>query len=274
MVAEAQTCINASDAEAQERLIRSEAEACGLVGPRSSLDDLKVQYGSNPGFLPKIDDLMRRFGSMRRTRPDGNCFYRAYVYGIFEALAAQPSLLPAFTARMRGSLDFCMSAGYEQVAIEDFYEEFLSCLDRLAAAAASSEGVVGGPSASGGSAAAPATPDELLSECDGYLICWARCLTSAFLKQHAEEYVAFLTSHLTIAQFCAQDVDPMARDADHLQIAALSRYLGMPVSVVYLDQSDGDRAATHVFKDESQASEFPAVHLLYRPGHYDLIYPI
>eukprot|EP00446_Apocalathium_sp_SHHI-4_P016301 CAMPEP_0177219738 /NCGR_PEP_ID=MMETSP0367-20130122/36521_1 /TAXON_ID=447022 ORGANISM="Scrippsiella hangoei-like, Strain SHHI-4" /NCGR_SAMPLE_ID=MMETSP0367 /ASSEMBLY_ACC=CAM_ASM_000362 /LENGTH=271 /DNA_ID=CAMNT_0018669481 /DNA_START=54 /DNA_END=869 /DNA_ORIENTATION=+ len=257
--------------QAHEQEIRNEAEACALVSPKTSLDDLKAQYASNPGFLPKIDNLGQRFSTMRRTRPDGNCFYRAYTYGIFELIASEPEMLAAFASRVKGSLDFCVSAGYEKVAIEDFYEEFISCLDRLAAAA-------GAPSVSGDAASAaavaPATPDELLAECDGYLVCWTRCLTSAFLKVHAEEYVAFLTSHDSIAQFCAQEVDPMAKDADHLQITALSRYFGVPVCVVYLDQSTGDTAAEHVFREDGDATtKVPTVYLLYRPGHYDLIYP-
>lgn len=238
--------------------MKEEVEVVALVGEKEPLDFLKVHYAGNPGFLPKVEGLSQRFSATRRTRPDGNCFYRAYLYGIFENLVGQPTLLHAFSERTRGSLDFCEGAGYERVAIEDFYDEFCSCLARL-----DSEG------------ASVRTVDELLLESDGYLVCWTRCLTSAFLKRHSEEYVAFLSSHSSIAAFCAQEVDPMARDADHLQITALSRYFGVPVTVVYLDRSEGDVAVEHTFADAGGATcPFPVVHLLYRPGHYDLIYPL
>mmetsp|Transcript_43927 Transcript_43927/g.99243 ORF Transcript_43927/g.99243 Transcript_43927/m.99243 type:complete len:260 (-) Transcript_43927:41-820(-) len=240
---------------AHEREVKGEAESVALVGPRLSLDVLKAQYADNVGFLPKVESLGRRFGAMRRTRPDGSCFYRAYIFGIFEQLLGQKERHAAFSARAKAALDYCVEVGYEKVAIEEFYEEFASCLERLAVEGAS-----------------VATLEAILEENDGYLVCWARCLTSAYLKHHAEEYGAFLTSHSSIQQFCAQEVDPMATEADHLQIVALSSYFGVPVCVVYLDRSEGEVAAEHLFQEGS--GPFPPVHLLYRPGHYDVIYPL
>lgn len=247
-----------SDILAHEREVKCEAESVALVGPRLPLDVLRAQYEDNPGFLPKVESLRKRFGALRRTRPDGNCFYRAYIFGIFEQLLGSKERHAAFAARAKGALDYCVAVGYEKVAIEEFYEEFASCLDSLAVEGATA-----------------ATVEAIVEENDGYLVCWARCLTSAFLKHHAEEYTAFLSSHASIPAFCAQEVDPMATEADHLQIAALSTYFGVPVCVVYLDRSEGDVAAEHVFQDSGGASGLgPPVHLLYRPGHYDLIYPL
>ena len=41
------------------------------------------------------------------------------------------------------------------------------------------------------------------------------------------------------------------------------------VRIVYLDRSVKDDISVHDFPEESAA---PAIHLLYRPGHYDLLY--
>ena len=41
------------------------------------------------------------------------------------------------------------------------------------------------------------------------------------------------------------------------------------VRIVYLDRSVKDDISTHDFPEESDT---PAIHLLYRPGHYDLLY--
>mmetsp|Transcript_50291 Transcript_50291/g.129617 ORF Transcript_50291/g.129617 Transcript_50291/m.129617 type:complete len:256 (-) Transcript_50291:67-834(-) len=245
-----------SDIMAHEREVHDEASACALVGPKLALDALKEQYADNPGFLRKVDDLQKRFDGMRRTRPDGNCFYRAYLFGVFEQLVGQKERYANFTARAKESLAFCVEAGYEKVAIEDFHEEFMSCLERLAAEGADAS-----------------TAEAALEESDGYLVCWARVLTSAYLKRHQEDYAPFLSSHATIAEFCAQEVDPMATEADHLQITALSNHLGVPVRVVYLDRSEGDAAAQHLFEGGAEPAPF-TVHLLYRPGHYDVIYPL
>jgi len=241
---------------AQEQEVREQAESVPLVGPQVAVDELKAQYAGNAGFMPKVESLEKRFLGLRRTRPDGNCFYRAYIFGIFEQLLGRTDRHAALAARTQSALEDCMKAGYENV-VEDFYDEFVSCLGRV-----------------GAEGAQPAVLQEVLNECDGYIVCWTRILTSMQLKMQREKYEAFLSSHSSILDFCAQEVDPMATEADHLQIAALSSYLGVPVCVVYLDRSDGDAASEHLFKDENTALPgFPTVHLLYRPGHYDIIYP-
>mmetsp|Transcript_19380 Transcript_19380/g.53215 ORF Transcript_19380/g.53215 Transcript_19380/m.53215 type:complete len:268 (+) Transcript_19380:104-907(+) len=249
-----------SDILAHERDIRGEAQALPLVSPYASLDELKAQYAGNAGFLPKIETLMKSFRALRRTRPDGNCFYRAYLYGIFEQLPGSKDRQAFIAERAKAALDYCIDAGYERVAIEDFWEELSACVERLSAEGAS-----------------VATADAVLEECDGYLVCWARCLTSAFLKRNQDDYAAFLTSHSSIQAFCAQEVDPMNTEADHLQITALSSYFRVPARVVYLDQSVGDTATEHCFSGgagETGASPLAPICLLYRPGHYDLIYPL
>jgi len=237
---------------AHERDIRREAEASPPIGPQLSLDELKAQYAGNSEFLPKVVGLQERCTAMRRTRPDGNCFYRAYLFGILEQLGGQKGQHANFEARAKSSLEYCINAGYERVTIEDFYEEFMTCVDKIISD--------------------PAATMTAFNESDVWLVCWARCLTSAYLKTHQDEYHAFLTSHSTILEFCAQEVDPMNTEADHLQIVALSSFFTVPVSVVYLDRSQGEEAAEHFFQDNSSTCSMKPVHLLYRPGHYDLIY--
>lgn len=245
---------------AHEQEVKSEAQAVPLVGPLEPLAHLREQYTGSAGFLPKVEKLATNYRAFRRTRPDGNCFYRAYLFGILEQLPGHKDRQTFIADRAKAALDFCIGAGYERVAIEDFWEEFCGCVERLSAETAGA-----------------ATLDAVLEENDGYLVCWTRCLTSAFLKRHQAEYEVFLSSHSSIQQFCAQEVDPMNTEADHLQILALSSYFGVPVRVVYLDQSEGDTANEHCFtggEDAMNAAVFPPVCLLYRPGHYDLIYPL
>jgi ubiquitin thioesterase protein OTUB1 len=70
----------------------------------------------------------------------------------------------------------------------------------------------------------------------------------------------------------------MGEESDHVHITALSDALGVPVRVVYLDQS-GDinekpvSVNNHDFIPEGMDSAVdPYVILLYRPGHYDILY--
>lgn len=40
-------------------------------------------------FLDKISSLQGTYGSMRRTRGDGNCFFRSFIYRYLEWLLLQ-----------------------------------------------------------------------------------------------------------------------------------------------------------------------------------------
>lgn len=60
----------------------------------------------------------------------------------------------------------------------------------------------------------------------------------------------------------------MYKEADHIHISALTGALGVPVGVVYMDRGEGSEVNEHVFPEGSD----PMIYLLYRPGHYDILY--
>lgn len=59
----------------------------------------------------------------------------------------------------------------------------------------------------------------------------------------------------------------MGKESDHIHITALTQALGVPVQVVYMDRGEGN-TNLHVFPEDSK----PSITLLYRPGHYDILY--
>ena len=79
-----------------------------------------------------------------------------------------------------------------------------------------------------------------------------------------------------MATFCQREVEPMGVECDHVQIAGLCEYLCIHVDIIYLDSSGS--SPTMRFPEapagapELLPSSFPAITLLYRPGHYDLLY--
>ena len=70
-----------------------------------------------------------------------------------------------------------------------------------------------------------------------------------------------------LKNYCLREVEPLEREVEQVQVIALSSALQTGVRVLHLDRSDGP-LNHHDFPD----GEDPAVHLLYRPGHYDIIY--
>jgi ubiquitin thioesterase protein OTUB1 len=84
-------------------------------------------------------------------------------------------------------------------------------------------------------------------------------------------------------QFCQTSVEPMGEESDHVHITALTDALGVPVRIVYLDRSGGSSEDSleinhHDFLPESDPdvaesdNKSDLLTLLYRPGHYDILY--
>lgn len=66
-----------------------------------------------------------------------------------------------------------------------------------------------------------------------------------------------------------KEVEPMYRESDHIHITALTQALNVPVSIIYLDRANQDQVTVHNFPEDCAS---PSINILYRPGHYDIIY--
>uniref|UniRef100_A0A0E0IF49 ubiquitinyl hydrolase 1 n=1 Tax=Oryza nivara TaxID=4536 RepID=A0A0E0IF49_ORYNI len=110
-------------------------------------------------------------------------------------------------------------------------------------------------------------------------------VTSGEIQRRAEFFEPFISglTNSTVVQFCKASVEPMGEESDHVHIIALSDALGVPIRVMYLDRSSCDAGNIsvnhHDFSPEANSSdgaaaaEKPYITLLYRPGHYDILYP-
>eukprot|EP01018_Ginkgo_biloba_P017403 Gb_06605 [translate_table: standard] len=118
----------------------------------------------------------------------------------------------------------------------------------------------------------------------GAVVMFFRFVTSGEIRRRAEFFEPFIlgVSNVTVEQFCKASVEPMGEESDHVHIIALSDALGVPIRVVYLDRSSCDVGKTEVNHHDFIPSNClttdavtvkPFVVLLYRPGHYDILYP-
>lgn len=72
-------------------------------------------------------------------------------------------------------------------------------------------------------------------------------------------------------EFCRSEVEPCGKEADQVQITALSEALEIGIKIAYLDRSDlggGDEVINWV--EFGKVSDEPLT-LLYRPGHFDVV---
>lgn len=65
---------------------------------------------------------MKEFKLMRRTRPDGNCFFRGFTFAYFEFLLASEEELDKFIELVDKCKDMLVKSGFLFFTIEDFHD--------------------------------------------------------------------------------------------------------------------------------------------------------
>ncbi|KAL0357685.1 UNVERIFIED_CONTAM: OVARIAN TUMOR DOMAIN-containing deubiquitinating enzyme 1 [Sesamum calycinum] len=247
---------------------------------REPLSSLAAEYKSgNPILVEKINVLTEQYAAIRRTRGDGNCFFRSFMFAYLEHIlqTQDRAEVDRITANVEQCRKTLLSLGYAEFTFEDFFALFLEQL----------ESVLSGTGAS-------ISHDELVQRSrdqsvSDYVVMFFRFITSGEIRKRSEFFEPFVQglTNTSVEQFCKSSVEPMGEESDHVHITALSDALGVPIRIVYLDRSCDDKgsvsvnhhdftpAACHITNANSGATQAakPFINLLYRPGHYDILYP-
>lgn len=225
-----------------------------LISDRISFDSLSEEYAREDEiYRTKIQrDLKQRYQCVRKTRGDGNCFFRAFGYAYLEKLLLDRTDMARFKEVASKSKDELVTLGFPEFTIEDFHETFMDVVNKVDNQCSLSELL-------------DSFNDQGLSD---YIVVYLRLLVSGYLQKESDFFSNFIEGERTIKEFCNQEVEPMGKESDHIHIIALTSTLGVPVSVEYMDRGESSRCITHNFPEDSQ----PLITLLYRPGHYDILY--
>ncbi|XP_067680303.1 ubiquitin thioesterase OTUB1-like [Haliotis asinina] len=240
---------------AQQRNIEKEiTDSQSLVSEQLSVEELIEEYAKEDEiYRKKLDDLRSRYKNVRKTRGDGNCFFRAFGFSYLEKLLADDTDMPRFKEIASKSKDELVTLGFPQFTIEDFHETFMDIITQVESKCPLPELVT-------------SFNDQGLSD---YFVVYLRLLVSGHLQKESDFFINFIEGGRTVKEFCGQEVEPMGKESDHIHIIALTSALGVGVRVEYMDRNEGPTCNHHDFPEGSR----PSIHLLYRPGHYDILYP-
>jgi ubiquitin thioesterase protein OTUB1 len=249
-------------ARAQAAEIEAEIRGNAMISEvKETLDLLPLFENSElPGFALGVKSLGGF--EMRAVRGDGNCFYRSVLFSYLEKLVIGKDVeenqkeLERMLEVIKKSKDDLMAVGYQEFAIESFYDMFVELLEQVGAI----------------------TPEELLAmfQEDGngdYFTWYMRVLCACEMRRNAEKYFPFIPNGVAadMKSYCEREVEPMGRECEQVQVIALVDYLGIKVSITYLDGHPFDEAlSVHRFPHEGGFG--PEVTLLYRPGTYFICY--
>nr|CAX70861.1 Ubiquitin thioesterase otubain-like protein [Schistosoma japonicum] len=276
--------------QAQQEAIENDMKSTCLISAILPLSTLDEDFNGHSVYLEKLKLMKQNYRGIRRLRRDGNCFYRAFGFAYIEYLLSGKLIKEA--GRFKKKCDVCkdtlIANGYTQFTVEDFHEQFVGMVDRFTVDNGTLEELE------------EVFNDQAYSD---YYVVFLRLLVSAYIQKNAGYFVNFIDEDKTVSQFCETEVEPMARESDNIHVAALALAVELPIYVENCQQSgelnriefpahsdlininEGSSSDDSVSAEQIVCSENdsltnnhqkynnPPVTLLYRPGHYDILYP-
>ena len=101
------------------------------------------------------------------------------------------------------------------------------------------------------------------------------------MRQQSDRFIPFIANisefNDDMFSYVQREVEPMGKECEQVQIIALTEYLDVPVKIEYLDGHLFDEnlglnnIQTLEHKKDATFKDL-VVNLLYRPGHYDVLY--
>ncbi|CAD6186693.1 unnamed protein product [Caenorhabditis auriculariae] len=238
--------------------IEQEQKQLPLVSDKIPFDVIVMEYDSTngPEFRKKAEELAVVYSDVRQIRGDGNCFYRAVLVGVTELILKDHEEARRFLTVCEGWVDRLLKLGFPDWTTTDFCDYFVSWVKSIINKELKPDQVI------------PGLNED--HHCN-YLIIFLRLISSGYLKEHTEEYEPFIDNGQSLSDYCCSEIEAMWKDVDHLGITGLVSALERPIRVEYMDRSAAPNGGWHYDFPPEQA-EAPKIVLLYRPGHYDLIY--
>mmetsp|Transcript_34238 Transcript_34238/g.51106 ORF Transcript_34238/g.51106 Transcript_34238/m.51106 type:complete len:248 (+) Transcript_34238:350-1093(+) len=245
-------------------------------------------------FRGESQQLESKYRFFRKVRGDGNCYYRAFLYAVCESvlllLDSSPSgggeeetknkdevcegveELNRLIELAKNSIDLVAQRGYDRSTIEMFHEELVDLFTSLSPPSSSDSSP---PQLNQSTLHSTLNEENAMSDyCTWYL----RLLTACHLKSDPDRFIYFLDvddgqypGGMDIPTFCSREVEPMGRECGMVQVLALAEVMGVRVVIEYMDGRGGSGGGLvcHEFgKEDAKMTIF----LLYRPGHYDILY--
>ncbi|KAG8048101.1 hypothetical protein GUJ93_ZPchr0008g12868 [Zizania palustris] len=154
------------------------------VGDKEHLSTLAAEFQSgSPILQEKIKLLGEQYDALRRTRGDGNCFYRSFMFSYLEHILETQD--KAEVERILKKIEQCKKTlqdlGYIEFTFEDFFSIFIDQLESV---------LQGQETSIGPEELLERTRDQMVSD---YVVMFFRFVTSGEIQRRAEFFEPFIS---------------------------------------------------------------------------------
>ena len=219
---------------------------------------LLKDYEENLEYANSVKIITEKYKYIRKVRRDGNCFYRAYIYRLFEYICMKNNnrLYNEMLKKIEGIKDLTAKNGYDWILVEDFYNvfygEFCSCFNSFHNNGVSVRDYM----------------DNLFSDKDkgNYLIYFIRFCIASYLKENRMLYEVYIEGDFDT--WIRKEVEAIDNEADQIQIMACVNYFDIGVKIEYLNKHKNEVVKFPEYKKDEDIF----IEVLFTPGHYDILY--
>lgn len=206
-------------------------------------------------FKDSIKEISKKYKFIRYARRDGNCFYRSYLYRLFEhcCINNDKTTHAEVLKKVEGCKDLLEFNGFEWNAIEDFYNVFVNEFKLIMTLSSEDQ---------------KKYLEILFSDKEkgNYMIAFVRVYISAYIKENRLIYENFIFD-IDLDTWCRREVEPIDIECDNLQIIAVANCFNTGVLI----ESLGEKKIETMKLPEEGCNRY-FTHLFFRPGHYDILY--
>jgi len=242
-----------------ENALRQEIELNSpLISDQLPIIVLLSDYENNFNYSKSIKEITNKYKFIRKVRRDGNCFYRSFIYRLFEHICMKNNkeLFEYIKKKITNAKDLIQNNGYDWTFIQDFYNifnnQFNTAFNSLQSKGVSVRDYL----------------DTLFNdkEAGNYLIYFIRFCIAAYLKENSFLYEVYVD--MPFQNWITNEVEAIDHEADQIQIMACVNYFDIGVRIEYLNP---DKNEVMKFPEDKPDKDI-FITVLFTPGHYDILY--
>jgi len=244
-----------------ENLIREDIDSnTPLISDNSDTIGLLNEYKDNSQYIDSVQTIANKYKSIRKIRRDGNCFYRGFIYRIFEYICInkKTELYEKMCKKIDEARDLAKKNLLVSNLIDEFYNlfigEFCTCYNSLTNSGISSREYL------------DKLFDNKNKEKCNYLVLFIRYSIAEYLRENKMLYEAYVDQNYDI--WLINEVEPIDKEADQIQIMACVNFFEIGVKIEYLSKAKSEIMKFPEDKDDKDIF----IIFFFTPGHYDLLY--
>ena len=229
-----------------------------LISELLPINILLTDYKNNIEYSNSIKEITSRYKNIRKVIRDGNCFYRSYIYRLFEYICMKnnKTLYEDIKKKITDAKDLIKRNGYDWNFIGDFYNifytQFYYSFNSLQVKGVTVRDYL----------------DALFKdkEVGNYFIYFMRFCIAAYLKENSYLYEVYVDG--PFENWIINEVEAIDHEADQIQIMACVNFFDIGVKIEYLNPNKNE-----VMKfPENKNDKDIFINVLFTPGHYDILY--